>query len=172
MGIAVALVNDPEIVFLDEPTTGLDPRARRDVWDVIKGLKKSGKTIFLTTHYMEEAEVLADDIAIISNGSIIAHGSTTELIEQYCPTTHVSIRGAGEGVPVIASEMGLECQPLDNGNVLIEVKNNGQVLDLLNALREKGIKYHSVDIRKANLEEVFLSLTGESLTSGGEADEP
>ncbi len=167
VGIAVALVNDPEIVFLDEPTTGLDPRARRDVWEVVKGLKKAGKTIFLTTHYMEEAEVLADDIAIISNGKIIAHGSTNELIEQYCPITHMSIRGAGGGISDIASSMGLECQPLDNGNVLIEVENNGQVLDLLNALREKDIKYHSVDIRKANLEEVFLSLTGESLTSGG-----
>ena len=75
LGIAIALVNDPEVVFLDEPTTGLDPRARREVWEVLLGLKKQGKTIFLTTHYMEEAEILADTVAIISKGRIIATGS-------------------------------------------------------------------------------------------------
>ena len=82
LGIAIALVNDPEIVFLDEPTTGLDPRARRDVWQVLQGLKKNGKTVFLTTHYMEEAELLADTVAIISKGRIIAMGSPGELIER------------------------------------------------------------------------------------------
>jgi len=79
LGIAIALVNDPEVVFLDEPTTGLDPRARREVWDVLLGLKKKGTTVFLTTHYMEEAEFLADTVAIISKGRIIAVGSPTSL---------------------------------------------------------------------------------------------
>ena len=78
LGIAIALVNDPEIVFLDEPTTGLDPRARREVWEVLRGLKQQGKTVFLTTHYMEEAEFLADTVAIISKGRIIATGSPDE----------------------------------------------------------------------------------------------
>jgi ABC-2 type transport system ATP-binding protein len=81
LGIAIALVNDPEVVFLDEPTTGLDPRARREVWDVLLSLKKNGKTVFLTTHYMEEAELLADTVAIISKGKIIAMGSPSELVE-------------------------------------------------------------------------------------------
>ena len=81
LGIAIALVNDPEVVFLDEPTTGLDPRARREVWDVLLSLKKKGKTVFLTTHYMEEAELLADTVAIISKGKIIAMGSPEELIQ-------------------------------------------------------------------------------------------
>src|SRR4030095_16921520 len=75
LGIAIALVNDPEVVFLDEPTTGLDPRARREMWEVLVGLKKKGKTVFLTTHYMEEAELLADTVAIISRGQTIAMGS-------------------------------------------------------------------------------------------------
>src|SRR5450759_5026255 len=75
LGIAIALVNDPEVVFLDEPTTGLDPRARREVWEVLLGLKKKVKTIFLTTLYIEEAEILADTVAIISKGMIIATGS-------------------------------------------------------------------------------------------------
>ena len=75
LGIAIALVNDPEVLFLDEPTTGLDPRARREVWNLLLGLKEKGKTVFLTTHYMEEAEFLADTVAIISRGKIIAMGS-------------------------------------------------------------------------------------------------
>src|SRR5512141_2231253 len=81
LGIAIALVNDPEVVFLDEPTTGLDPRYRHGGWEVLLGLKKKGKTIFLTTHYMEEAELLADTVAIISKGKVIAMGSPGELIE-------------------------------------------------------------------------------------------
>jgi len=79
VGLAVALVNDPALVFLDEPTTGLDPRARRDVWYVIERLKKQGKTVFLTTHYMDEAEYLADTVSIIDHGQIIASGTPNEL---------------------------------------------------------------------------------------------
>jgi ABC-2 type transport system ATP-binding protein len=75
LGIAIALVNDPEVVFLDEPTTGLDPHARRAVWDVLLGLKRRGKAVFLTTHYMDEAELLADTVAIISQGKLVAIGS-------------------------------------------------------------------------------------------------
>ena len=82
LGIAIALVNDPEVVFLDEPTTGLDPRARREVWEVLLSLKRNGKTVFLTTHYMEEAELLADTVAIISKGKIVAMGSPDQLIER------------------------------------------------------------------------------------------
>ena len=82
VGIAIALVNDPEIVFLDEPTTGLDPKARRDVWDTIKALKSRGKTVFLTTHYMDEAYNLADRIDIINRGKIIAEGTPEDLIKR------------------------------------------------------------------------------------------
>jgi len=170
VGIAVALVNDPEVVFLDEPTTGLDPRARRDVWDVIKGLKKQNKTIFLTTHYMEEAEVLADYIAIISKGKIIARGSPAELIDAHCQTVHVTIRGADPRVGKVAEAMGLPVEPHDKVTAVIEAENNDQILRLLNTLKEQGVRYNGLDIRKANLEEVFLALTGESLTDGGEGE--
>jgi ABC-2 type transport system ATP-binding protein len=167
VGIAVALVNDPEIVFLDEPTTGLDPRARRDVWEVIKGLRKDKKTVFLTTHYMEEAEVLADYVSIISKGKIIAGGSPTELIDTHAKTIHVTIRG-GKHAHKAAEALNLPSQPLDNGNVIIEAKHKDQILDIMNWLKSNGIQYDSVDIRKANLEEVFLALTGEELSAGGE----
>lgn len=83
VGLAAALVNDPELVFLDEPTSGLDPRARRDVWGVLRNLRGMGKTIFLTTHYMEEAQTLADRIAIINKGRIVALGSSRELVEKH-----------------------------------------------------------------------------------------
>lgn len=166
VGIAVALVNDPEIVFLDEPTTGLDPRARRDTWEVIKGLKGEGKTIFLTTHYMEEAEYLADYVAIISKGKIIAAGSPSELVDQYCRTIHVTVHGGGAGAKEVAKEMDLSFELSENGDIVIDTINHEQVLTLLNNLREKNVPYHGLDIRKANLEEVFLALTGEKLSEG------
>jgi ABC-2 type transport system ATP-binding protein len=163
VGIAVALVNDPEIVFLDEPTTGLDPRARRDTWEVIKGLKDEGKTIFLTTHYMEEAEALADFVAIISKGKIIARGSPSELIDEHCSTIHVTVHGGGMGARNIAKEMGLSYHLPENGDIVIDAFNHEQVLALLNELKNMNVRYHGLDIRKANLEEVFLTLTGEKL---------
>jgi ABC-2 type transport system ATP-binding protein len=166
VGIAAALVNDPEIVFLDEPTTGLDPRARHDVWEVIKGLRKEGKTIFLTTHYMEEAEVLADYVAIISKGSIIAYGTTTELIDKHFKTVKVTIKGATNGVEALAAKMGMPVQGRDSGNVTIEANGNDQIVEFLNALKSNNISYLSMDIRKPNLEELFLALTGEQLVQG------
>jgi ABC-2 type transport system ATP-binding protein len=163
VGIAVALVNDPEIVFLDEPTTGLDPRARHDVWEVIKGLRKEGKTIFLTTHYMEEAEVLADYIGIISKGKIIAYGTTTELIDKHFKTIKVTIKGATEGVETLARKMGMPVHSRDNSNITIEASGNDQIVEFLNGLKSNKISYLGMDIRKPNLEELFLELTGEQL---------
>ena len=92
VGVAIALVNDPEIIFLDEPTTGLDPKARREVWEVIANLKNKGKTVFLTTHYMEEAEYLADKIVIIHKGKIIAEGTLNDLINRYGTGTILDIK--------------------------------------------------------------------------------
>jgi ABC-2 type transport system ATP-binding protein len=167
VGIAVALVNNPEIVFLDEPTTGLDPRARHDVWEVIKGLRKEGKTIFLTTHYMEEAEVLADYIAIISKGKIIAYGTTTELIDKHFKNVKVTIKGGSAGIGQLAKRMGMSIQSEEKSGITIEASGNEQIVQFLNALKANGISYHSMDIRKPNLEELFLVLTGEALIQNG-----
>ena len=111
LGIAIALVNDPEVVFLDEPTTGLDPRARREVWDVLLGLKKKGKTVFLTTHYMEEAELLADAVAIISKGKIVAMGSPDELIERNANYLVLTLKILEERACEIVQQMGFRAGP-------------------------------------------------------------
>ncbi len=107
LGIAIALVSDPEIVFLDEPTTGLDPHARRQVWDVLKGLKDRGKTVFLTTHYMEEAELLADTVAIISKGKIVAMDTPTNLTEAHAEQMRVTLKSIDAAAAGLDPETGL-----------------------------------------------------------------
>ena len=122
VGVAISLVNDPEIVFLDEPTTGLDPKARREVWDVIAGLKKRGKTVFLTTHYMEEAEHLADHIAIIHKGKIIAEGSLEELIQKYGTGAVLHIKkSTNNDATEILKESGFLAISEGNGDISLKI---------------------------------------------------
>jgi len=166
LGIAIALVNDPEVVFLDEPTTGLDPRARREVWEVLLSLKKNGKTVFLTTHYMEEAELLADTVAIISKGKIIAMGSPDELIESnanYLDLTLKTIDGAGFE---LIQRMGFEPARDSRKNITVRVKQTDDVQKILRAMKDTGVSSLSLDVRKPNLEAVFLKLTGKALREG------
>ncbi len=168
VGVAIALVNDPDILFLDEPTTGLDPKARRDVWNVIADLQKKGKTVFLTTHYMEEAEYLADHIAIIHKGKIIAEGSLEELIEKYGRGSLLHIkRCKTDGAVEMLREKGFDVTSEGNGNIAIKIDYKDRVLEVLSNLRHECIEYESIDIRRSNLEEIFLHLTGAKL-SGGE----
>jgi len=163
LGIAIALVNNPEVVFLDEPTTGLDPRARREVWDVLLGLKKKGKTVFLTTHYMEEAELLADTVAIISKGSIVAMGSPEELIEKNANYLALTLQSVDEKVFEIVQKMGFEPVNANHNNINIRVEHPDDVQKILNAIKDAGASFLSLDVRKPNLEEVFLKLTGVAL---------
>ncbi|TFH65606.1 MAG: ABC transporter ATP-binding protein, partial [Gemmatimonadales bacterium] len=123
LGIAIALVNDPEVVFLDEPTTGLDPRARREVWEVLLGLKKKGKTVFLTTHYMEEAELLADRVAIISKGKIIAMGSPDDLIESNANYIGLTLKSVDEKVFEIVRKMGFEPTYYNHRNIKVRLEH-------------------------------------------------
>jgi ABC-2 type transport system ATP-binding protein len=163
LGIAIALVNDPEVVFLDEPSTGLDPRARREVWEVLLGLKKKGTTVFLTTHYMEEAELLADTVAIISAGKIIAMGSPGELTESNANYLVVTLQSIDEKVLEIVRKMGFEPVPDDHKDIKVRVEHTDDVQKILNAIKDAGASFLSLDVRKPNLEEVFLKLTGEAL---------
>ena len=164
VGVALSLVNDPEIVFLDEPTTGLDPKARREVWQVIANLRKKGKTVFLTTHYMEEAEHLADHIAIIHKGKIIAEGSLPELLNRYGEKTTLLIKNChSQDAQRHLNEKGFEAHASENGDITVKIEYKEKVLEVLSELRHECIEYDGVDIRGSNLEEVFLRLTGARL---------
>jgi ABC-2 type transport system ATP-binding protein len=163
LGIAIALVNDPEVVFLDEPTTGLDPGARREVWEVLLGLKEKGKTVFLTTHYMDEAELLADAVAIISKGRIIATGSPRQLIESNAQYLLLTLQSTDEKVFEVVRNMGFEPNHDNHKNIKVRVAQTDDVLTILNAIKNAGASFLNVDVRKPNLEEVFLQLTGEAL---------
>ena len=166
LGIAIALVNDPEVLFLDEPTTGLDPRARHEVWEVLLGLKKKGKTVILTTHYMEEAELLADTVAIISKGKIIAMDSPSDLIKNNTNCLILTLQSGDEKAFEIVRKMGFD--PILNikKDIKVRVEQRDDVLKILNAIRDAGALYSGLDVRNPNLEEVFLKLTGEVLYEG------
>jgi ABC-2 type transport system ATP-binding protein len=166
LGIAIALVNSPEVVFLDEPTTGLDPRARREVWDVLLGQKEKGTTILLTTHYIEEAELLADTVAIISKGKIIAIGSPGKLIESNANYLLLTLQSADEKALAIVRKMGFEPVPGPHHDIKVRVGHTDDVQKILSGLKDAGASFLSLDVRKPNLEEVFLKLTGEALREG------
>ena len=163
LGIAIALVNDPEVVFLDEPTTGLDPRARREVWEVLLSLKRNGKTVFLTTHYMEEAELLADTVAIISKGKIIAMGSPGELIEGNARHQTLTVRTRDAASLGIIQGLGVAAVRDDPETITARVGDTEEIRKILNAMQEAGAACLGLDVRKPNLEAVFLKLTGEGL---------
>lgn len=167
VGVAVSLVNNPEIVFLDEPSTGLDPKARREVWDVIAGLRDRGKTVFLTTHYMEEAEYLADHIAIIHKGKIIAEGTLEELIEKHGKHSMLKIKDCqSKEIINILKNKGFDAKPATNGDISVRIEHKEKVLDILSILKHECVDYSGIDIRRANLEQIFLKLTGAKLSEG------
>lgn len=163
VGIAIALVNDPEIVFLDEPTTGLDPHARRAVWDVLLGLKNRGKVVFLTTHYMEEAELLADTVAIISRGKLVAKGSPPELIEHHASHMCLTLKSMKAKAMQLIMNLGFEPTQDEQSNIKVHVKDGHDVHEILGVLKHADIPVPGMDVRKPNLEEVFLRMTGEAL---------
>jgi len=168
LGVAIALVNDPEIVFLDEPTSGLDPKARHEVWDVIRGLKKEGKTVFLTTHYMEEAEVLADTVTIIHKGKIVATGTPEELITQYGQRNLLILKNTDKAAVPLIETLGLDASyDKDTGNVKVTLNHSAAMSEVIRALTIKQIGFGELQLRRSSLEDVFLNLTGETL---GEAE--
>jgi ABC-2 type transport system ATP-binding protein len=170
LGIALALVNDPEVVFLDEPTTGLDPHARRAVWDVLLGLKSKGKVVFLTTHYMEEAELLADTVAIISKGRLVAIGSPDALIERHANYMCLTLKSVDANALATIEHMSFAPVQDSRNNITVRVKHTDDVQQILSAIKGAGMALPGLDVRKPNLEEVFLSLTGEDLREGARAN--
>jgi len=165
VGIATALINDPEIVFLDEPTTGLDPKARRDVWDAIKALKSHGKTVFLTTHYMDEAYYLADRIDVINHGKIIAEGTPEDLINQYGGGNTLIIRECDQPTIEIL-EKELPASRREGNDLIVRLPENDGVALMSRAvglINDRKAACKELYVKKSTLEDVFLNLTGEKL---------
>jgi ABC-2 type transport system ATP-binding protein len=165
LSVGLALVNDPEVLFLDEPTTGLDPQARHNIWNIVKNLRDRGKTVIMTTHYMEEAEQLCGRLAIIDNGKIIAMGTPDNLINNAGLDTSIEFSASRELNGIASKIPGI--QKIPNGPVhKYEVKSNkvSRILnDLTNLCFENNIELENITVRKVTLEDVFLAMTGRKL---------
>ncbi len=160
LDVALALIGDPELLFLDEPTTGFDPSARRQAWDVIGGLRDLGKTVFLTTHYMDEAQALADRVAIISKGRIVATGSPDELADDGGDRTEISFRlPAGVRAPDLPFAVRTSAR-IDAGAVSLAVDDPVPVLrELTNWAADLGVGLPGLTVGSPSLEDVYLQLT-------------
>ena len=165
MAIGAALVNDPDLVFFDEPTTGLDPQARRNIWDILSELKSRGKTILLTTHYMEEAEALSDVVCIMDQGKIIAEGSPRDLAAGLGEETLIEFRLDDVDAQTLQPlESCCKSIRIDASQVLIETLDLRETMSkLLDWGEETSKDFHDLRVRQPNLEDVFLSLTGRTL---------
>jgi ABC-2 type transport system ATP-binding protein len=161
--IALALINDPEVVFLDELTTGLDPQARRAIWDLVRGIRERGKTVFLTTHLMEEAERLCDRVAIIEHGRIIDIDSPESLVHRHCPERTVVLatddRSAAERFRIIPRVESVVCS---DSQITIQGRGDDLVTEVIHCLSESRIQVTDFRTILPNLEDVFLKLTGRS----------
>ena len=171
LSLACALVGDPEVVFLDEPTTGLDPQSRRQTWEIVEGLKVRGRTVLLTTHYMEEASRLCDRVAVIDHGKVIALGTPRDLIASL-GAEHVIEFAVGEAPAAIEDGMlralpSVEHVAHDEGTWRLTVREvHKAVPALLAALSERGAEPTELTTHHATLEDVFMSLTGRRLRDG------
>jgi len=167
LSVAMALINDPDIAFLDEPTTGLDPQARRSLWAVIEDMRSKGKTIFLTTHYMEEAERLCDRVAIIDHGQIIAINSPRELINEYFKESAIQFElDPPPPEVVLQSFPGAKQVMVSDNEIIIYSDNIPATMSAILKYAEKAEitdKLKDLYVREATLEDVFLKLTGRKI---------
>jgi ABC-2 type transport system ATP-binding protein len=162
--IALALINDPEVVFLDELTTGLDPQSRRAIWELVRGIRDRGKTVFMTTHLMEEAERLCDRVAVIEHGKIIDIGSPQELVGRHCPARTVVLATdnslAEERLRTISA---VELVTREGSRFTIRGRGDDFVTDVIQCLSENRIRVTDFRTVLPTLEDVFLKLTGHSI---------
>jgi ABC-2 type transport system ATP-binding protein len=162
LSVALALINDPELVFLDEPTTGLDPQARRSLWEVIGDMRQAGKTVFLTTHYMEEAERLCDRIAIMDHGRILAMDSPRGLVQAQFTERAIQFT-VPEGVDParFAGVPGVLRIATENGDVVLYSETVQKTLSsLMEWAAAQNLELDDIHLRRATLEDVFIKLTG------------
>jgi ABC-2 type transport system ATP-binding protein len=159
LDVAVALAGDPELLFLDEPTTGFDPAARRGAWEVIRRLKSLGKTIFLTTHYMDEAQNLADEVAIIAHGKIVAQGPPATLGGRDVAATRLRFR-LPHGVAELPEGLRASATEVDGRVELTTDDPTGALHELTGWALERGIRLDALEVSRPSLEDVYLEITG------------
>jgi ABC-2 type transport system ATP-binding protein len=169
LAVATALVGNPRILFLDEPTTGLDPQSRRQLWDLIRSFQRGGGTVLLTTHYMDEAERLCNRLAIVDHGQVIAEGTPSELIERLGGNHVVEFEasgnsGKGSALDAWRALPGVESIRHDDGMVSLTVREPHLTIPaLLDAVEKQGSQLLHLTTRQASLEDVFVNLTGRHL---------
>ncbi|MHB8896722.1 MAG: ABC transporter ATP-binding protein [Candidatus Geothermincolia bacterium] len=162
VSIALALVNDPSIIFLDEPTTGLDPQVRRNIWEIVENLRAAEKTVVITSHYIEEAEYLCDRVAIMDHGKIIAMGTPSELVDRFAPDSSISFRmtpAVDEGA--VEKIVGVKTVKSNHGDYTVTTGEPQETLvGIFTAAYENGAVADEISMRRASLEDVFLEITG------------
>ena len=165
LSVALAFVNDPEIIVLDEPTTGLDPQARRAMWEVIETFRSGGKTVLLTTHYMEEAQRLCDRIAIMDYGQIIALASPQQLIESNIKESAIQFKMKEYPGNQVLANLPDVSKVIKEGDDIVVYTNNitSVISELLNLASQRSTELSELSVRQATLEDVFLKLTGKRI---------
>ena len=166
-GLALALVNSPELLFLDEPTTGLDPNARRAIWEVINGLKAKGKTIILTTHYLDEAQQLSDRVAIMNQGRIAAMGTADEIIAEHGSGERLEIQGSKQLANYIKANTELKVE-YRKGMISIQLEQKIDALAALAAAEQSKLDWGEIHTRRDSLDDVFIKLVSGRVDEHGE----
>lgn len=167
LGLALSLVNNPQLVFLDEPTTGLDPQARRAVWEVIRQLKKEDRSVLLTTHYLEEAQVLADRVAIMNRGKIISSGTPEEILEREGSGERLEVRAPESLANYLRNETRLKVK-YEDGLVSVLLERPHDAMIVLSEIEESGIEWRGLRTRVDTLEDIFVRMVGGSTKETGE----
>ena len=168
-GLALALVNTPELLFLDEPTTGLDPNARRAIWEVIRNLKARGKTIILTTHYLDEAQQLSDRVAIMNHGKIVAMGTSEEIIKEHGSGERLEIHGSEKLAEYIRANTELQVDyNTARGEIIIPLKQKIDALAALAAAEQSGMDWGEIQTLQDSLDDVFVKLVNATVNEQGE----
>jgi ABC-2 type transport system ATP-binding protein len=168
LGLALALVNSAELLFLDEPTTGLDPNARRAIWDVIRGLRSKGRTVILTTHYLDEAQQLSDRVAIMNHGHIVAEGTSEDIIETHGSGERLEIHGTEELAAYIRANTNLKAEYNGKGLVSIAINQKHDALAVLSAVERSGLEWGDLHTRRDSLDDVFVKLVSGRIDEKGE----
>jgi len=158
-GLALSLVNDPQLVFLDEPTTGLDPQARRAVWEVIRQLKKEGRAVLLTTHYLQEAQELADRVAIMNLGKIITMGTPEEIIVKYSAGERLMIKGGGDLATYLV-QAGLKVDISGKDEISIRIEEKRDIVEAMAVIGRSRFDWSDLRIERETLEDIFIRLVG------------